>query len=995
MARQRKATGGLWHWTHWTRLTGRLARGLLVLLALSFWALPGVRADGLADEAELHFQLGADAYRQDDYTRALQHFLTSNRLVHNKNVVFNIARTFERLGRYADAHRYYVDALQGEADTKVAAELEAALRRIGPNVAVLEVDTDPPGATIYLDRKDLGSRGTSPRPLAVPAGRYRIIAELDGHELAESSPVEAKVGQVTRVPLKLARIVGTLRIALKGAPEAEVHVGDEAAPVACVAPCDLELAPGGHLLFFTAKGFQSTPRQVQIKANTVSEITARLTTLSGSVVVEADETGAVIEIDGKPMGFTPTVVQSVPVGKRKVRILLRGYRTVEQEVEVRSGEQARLTDVRLVPIREVQAVSRVTEDIDLAASSLSIIDGRELRAFGYPTVASALRGVRGVYVSNDRTYESAGIRGIGEPNDYGNRVLVLQDGLNMNDDLLNSSYIGSDARSDLHDVDRIEVVRGPGSLLYGTGAFSGVVNLVPRARDYPTQAFAGISTYDNSVARGRGGAHVNFSDDAGMWASVSGARSEGFELPVRLINPAGGPPVQTAHAADRFRAVSTHGRGWWGPVNAQWMYHQRKQFIPVGALNTRFDDPRTYYQDERFAGEVRVEPSWDIIDVSARAHANHYHFAGAYIGIQPDPALIEDYYGTWFGIEARARIKPIDELWITVGGEGQFHPVVKMEGSEASDDFQPTADGDYLNEDRPFNFGAAYALVEVKPVDWFRANAGARIDVYSTFGPIVVPRGALIFRPVDGGVLKVMGGRAFRAPSVYEQHYNDGGFSQVSGVDPDRGLELKPESIVSGEIEYLQRFLEDWVAVAAANSSYVDNIITTVADESGPDVIRYANSDVPLFTLGGEVELRREWRRGWMVAAFYGYQRAQFLNADDPALQDNPRVINAPEHLAGARGVVPILNDLAAVAVRGTLEAPRRIGYDGDAETNAAFIVDTTLSGYATRYGLHYVVGIYNLFDWSFDLPVADTFASRTIRQNGRTFMLDVSIAYP
>jgi outer membrane receptor protein involved in Fe transport len=646
-------------------------------------------------------------------------------------------------------------------------------------------------------------------------------------------------------------------------------------------------------------------------------------------------------------------------------------------------------------VREVQAVSRVTEDIDLAPSSLSIIDGRELRAFGYPTIASALRGVRGVYVSNDRTYESAGIRGIGEPNDYGNRLLVLQDGLGTNDDLLNSSYIGTDARSDLHDVDRIEVIRGPGSLLYGTGAFSGVVNLVPRARDYPTQAFGGIGTYDNSVARGRAGGHVNFSDDAGVWASVSGARSEGVELPVRLIDPGGGAPLQTAHGTERFRSVSTHGRGWWGPVNAQWMYHQRKQFIPIGALNTRFDDPRTYYQDERFAGEIRVEPSWDVIDVSGRIHANHYHFGGAYVSPPPDPPLIEDYYGTWFGVEARARLKFIDELWITVGGEGQFHPVVQMAGTESTADFQPISGGEYLAEDRPFNFGAAYALVEVKPVDWFRANAGARIDVYSSFGPIVVPRGALIFRVVEGGVLKVMGGRAFRAPSVYEQYYNDGGFSQVAAVDPDRDLALAPESIYSGEIEYLQRFLEDWVAVGAVHSSYVDDIITTVIDESGPDVIRYANSDIPLFTLGGEVELRREWRRGWMLAAFYGYQRAQFLDATDPALEDNPRAINAPEHLAGARTVLPIVAELAALGVRGTLEAPRRIGYDGDAETNAAFIVDTTLSGDVARHGLHYVVGVYNVFDWSFELPVADTFASRTIQQKGRTFMLDVSIAYP
>src|SRR5690606_16195518 len=100
------------------------------------------------------------------------------------------------------------------------------------------------------------------------------------------------------------------------------------------------------------------------------------------------------------------------------------------------------------------------------------------------------------------------------------------------------------------------------------------------------------------------------------------------------------------------------------------------------------------------------------------------------------------------------------------------------------------------------------------------------------------------------GVLKLMAGRAFRAPSIYEQFYNDGGFSQVSAVDPARGLELGPESIVSGEIEYLQRFLDNWVALGAVHASYVDGIINTVADTPGSDTIRYANGDAPAVTFG-------------------------------------------------------------------------------------------------------------------------------------------------
>src|SRR5690242_3095375 len=77
------------------------------------------RADGDADEAELSFQLGAEAYRKGDYLAALERFLASNRLVRNRNVLFNIARCYEQLGRFPDAYRYYVSSLDGEDDATI------------------------------------------------------------------------------------------------------------------------------------------------------------------------------------------------------------------------------------------------------------------------------------------------------------------------------------------------------------------------------------------------------------------------------------------------------------------------------------------------------------------------------------------------------------------------------------------------------------------------------------------------------------------------------------------------------------------------------------------------------------------------------------------------------------------------------------------------------------------------------------------------------------
>ena len=947
------------------------------------------RAEGGADEADLHFQLGGAAYQRGDFTGALEHFFLSNRLVPNRNVVFNIARTFEQLKRYADAHRHYVDALAGETNPRAIHDVEEAIARIAPNVAVLDVVTSPPGATIYLDRKDLGSRGRSPRPLALPPGQYRVLAELDGYEPQTSEVIVAELGKTARAALTLTRIVGTVRVSAEGAGArgASVRVDDEHAPAACVAPCELTLPPGPHQLFFTRDGYQGTPRPITVTARGITQATVELRSLTGSLVVNADERGAQVTIDGRTVGFTPAVIANVPAGPQRVRVTLRGFTPVERDVVIKPNQETQLVDVTLQPIREVTAVSRNAETVEDAPSSVSIIDGRELRAFGYPTIAESLRGTRGVYLSNDHVYQSAGIRGVGQPNDYGNRVLVLADGASTNDNLVNSSYIGSDGRVDLTDVERIEVVRGPGSLLYGTGAFSGLINLVSRPRDEPNQVHLDVGTYDNAVFHANAGFHYDLGHDRGVWASASFARSDGNDLPVTLTAPAPGAPAnQIAHGADKFISGGSQGRVWWGPLTVQWLYQKRDQSTPVGSYGTLFDDPRSSSTDTRMMLEARYEPklSQDF-QLMTRVHANRYFFDGVYT--YDNETHFEDFAGTWFGGEARLVYSPSARLRVTAGGEGQYHPEATLLGTSLSTvaGAPPGSLTQYLDVHAPYHFGAGYGLVEATPVKWLHLSGGARVDVYSTFGPIVVPRAAVIVHPNPGGTLKLMGGRAFRAPSIYEQNYDDGNETQ------SKAKTLLPESVYSGELEYSQRFLQDWVALAAVHASYLEHLISTLPDPAHKGLENYQNSAVPALAVGGDVEVRREWRQGLMLTAMYGYQYARYLDVKT----GDPRLVAAPEHLASVKAVVPVVPELASLGMRATLEAPRRIDTEKSDTTATSVILDATVSGGVARYGLRYTLGFYNITGWRYQLPVTETFLSRTLPGGGRTFLFDVTGTYP
>src|SRR5207237_7202654 len=111
-----------------------------------------------------------------------------------------------------------------------------------------------------------------------------------------------------------------------------------------------------------------------------------------------------------------------------------------------------------------------------------------------------------------------------------------------------------DARVDIDDVERIEVVRGPGSVLYGTGAFFGVINVVTRGRDQPTHGEVAIGAAGNGVGRGRVTGYLRVGEDAGVWTSVAAAHASGRDFFFKEY--AGDPaPRGFANGLDGFAAA--------------------------------------------------------------------------------------------------------------------------------------------------------------------------------------------------------------------------------------------------------------------------------------------------------------------------------------------------------------------------------------------------------------------------------------------------------
>ncbi|WP_437530198.1 TonB-dependent receptor [Sorangium sp. So ce726] len=988
---------------------------LLILVALLTFSGRPAWADDLADEADLHFRIATERYSARDYRGALEHFLVSNRLVPNRNVIFNIARTYEALQEYPDAFRYYVQALDLEPNAARRPAIEEALARIRPNVAVINVTTDPPGATVYINRRDLGGRGNTPRLLGFQPGKHKIIVDLEGYEPAEVENVEAKIGEQTNVAVKLKRIVGTVRVVGEMAGTT-VRVNDASGPPACTAPCDLTLPPGRHRLYLSQEGYQPSEQDVNVAAASTVTARYRLNPLTGSLVVNADERDALVEVDGKPMGFTPAVL-NVQSGQRRVRVSLRGFRPVEQSANVMAGQQTRI-DISLRQLEEVEAASRTAEAVEDAPGSVTIISGQELRAMGYPTVAEALRGMRGVYTTYDGTYSWVGIRGISIPGDYSNRVLVLLNGHSINDTWDGLAFADQSARTDLEDVERIEVVRGPGSLLYGTGAFVGVINIVTKGRPTSFGAGVGVGAAQHGFIRGRGQVQVPFGRDSGMWLSVAGGHGQGrdYFLPI----PEGletkwkdGDP--NSRGADHFNVGTVQGRLWYKSLSAQLSYNERKKSLPTGANFTMVGDDRTFYRDRRGFAELTFSPRFsDSFSMTTRVAVDMQLYDDT-LWLFADGAGtthdVEKYQDTWLLADQRFEVSPLRELKVTVGAEGQIHMLGRQRieerdcaGDICTDELVlPVGGLDPNDEDlfdsHPYQILAGYGVVDFVPSDRVRVSAGARIDYYNygkdnlSFNSGISPRIALVVKPYEGGNLKVTGGRAFRAPPIYELFLQVPSSFFAPGFNPLEPEEeqIGPESVLSGEVEFTHRLSSTLSLLGAGYVNYMTDMIAQTGSFTADDKGRYDNTKDPILVLGAEAELRREWRQGWMASVSYSYSRARYLREGDVE-EVLTKVPNSPEHMAAVKGTVPLFGKALMLSTRLTVESPR---LDKTLEeTDPAVIWDVVLSGQADVAGLRYNMGVYNVADWEYEAPISPQFTATRMPQAGRTFLLSANLNF-
>ena len=139
-----------------------------------------------------------------------------------------------------------------------------------------------------------------------------------------------------------------------------------------------------------------------------------------------------------------------------------------------------LEELMRIDAGRVFGASERMQPVTEAPASVSFITAEDIARYGYRTLADILRGVRGMYVTDDRNYSYLGARGFAKPGDYNSRILLLVNGHRVNDNVFGQAEIGAEFGMDPAMFERVEIIRGPASALYGDSAFFAVVNVITR-----------------------------------------------------------------------------------------------------------------------------------------------------------------------------------------------------------------------------------------------------------------------------------------------------------------------------------------------------------------------------------------------------------------------------------------------------------------------------------------------------------------------------------
>jgi iron complex outermembrane receptor protein len=613
---------------------------------------------------------------------------------------------------------------------------------------------------------------------------------------------------------------------------------------------------------------------------------------------------------------------------------------------------------------KVESAALHPQTLQDAPASVTIITAEDIRKYGYRTLGEALASVRGFYLTNDRSFETIGVRGFNLPGDDNSHIMFRVNGHNMADNVFDYMlYVGNEFPIDMNLIKQIEIIRGPGSALYGSNAMFATVNIVTKAPgEVPTLA---LTTDNGSFGEKKGQVEA-----AGTWGSAQVLFS-GSVYNVAGESPLFFPEFDTARNNYGQAINMTGEKGYhffstlvWGNWTITAAFAGDSKIQPISWGPTIFNDPGTKFNDQRNFVDAAYERQIAGGTLRWRTYYDSFHWEGRGDYALSDGAVEDNRQteiGDWVGTQLTYRTRPIFAGEITVGLESD----IDIRSFLTDYDVSPLPVL-YLKTNHPDRSLALFVQDEKKLSKRWTLDVGLRIDRSAYRSDFASPRVALIYQPAEW-TYKFLYGRSFRTPSAFQLFYGDG---IADAANPS----LRPEWADTVEIDAERKLGKRMNLQTSAYGYELHDILVGVYLPNG--LLQYQNSSL-IRAAGLEFEINGRPANWLEATASYAVQQAR----DTGALE------NSPQHLAKLRLALPLgrkfdlSSSMQYESSRGTLAGN---------SLQPVYLADFTLTSKHLLRDLDVRLGLRNAFNLHYSDPIALNPMVDSMPQPGRTFFVEL-----
>jgi iron complex outermembrane receptor protein len=450
-----------------------------------------------------------------------------------------------------------------------------------------------------------------------------------------------------------------------------------------------------------------------------------------------------------------------------------------------------------------------------APNSTSIITEQDIRLSGITKIPELLRRFAGLDIMQITGAQTeVGIRGFNQR--LSNRVLVLVNGRSVYVDLLGATLWPA-LSVGVEDIERIEVVRGPGSALYGADAFNGVINIITKA---PGEGTSGINVGYGDHDTTHGSLWATGRDRDFAWRAAAG-----YDYLPRWSRDVSNTRrdlrlgVDDQNASQRTVRMDLRGTQQIG----------KDVVVGIGGGLVRGDFETLGIGP---LNNIAIN-EWHTSDVTVYVNAPYIQARAFWNRFSGAPRLNSNYIGQSMFASPRAAQNVID-------GEVQF--VNQFEtGKGIRHDLHLGVSYRYKDVEWSYNRGfrvehhrAAFFHDEIKLGERFAIIGDYRLDYVPYLQKVIQsPRGSVLFHPTKESTLRAVVATAFRKPTFLESYVDfpfqlpqAGAVFQVQGErDDDPRYKVQQEKVFTAELGYLNQESDYFVVDSAVYFNQVSDLI--------------------------------------------------------------------------------------------------------------------------------------------------------------------------